>query len=267
VPTEASLSRNKISWPVTIPLLEHGLLKVTIHHHEMQSMISGAFWCWTYITSGLSALGQKEMVFTLKRRMATEREQDFQTDILEWFSNIYLLAQSDMLVDEWGQSRFYRKGFLGRDDIRLFLYSPPLDIHALPPASMPEERLHIIPATGPEADVVHYYCVMRFISQLGKSERWFPVHPWFDRDRQHCVTKDQMTGTIRSMFSFTSVSGVSVMKRGSDLVLYVPQKSAHNLKSVMPTQDPSIVLGLDSYPYNGSDSGMTWTNQDAGRWL
>ncbi|KAK9443786.1 uncharacterized protein VB005_03066 [Metarhizium brunneum] len=205
VPIEASLSGNKISWPVTISLLEHSLLTVTIYHHEMQSMVSGSFWCWTYITSGLSALGQKEMVFTLKRRTAAEREQDFQTDILEWFSNIYMFAQSDMLVDEWGQSRFYRKGFLGREDIRLFLYSPPLDIRALPPGAMPDERLHIIPATAPEADVVHYYCVMRFISQLGKSERWFPVHPWFDRDRQHCVTKAQMTGTIRSMFSFTSV--------------------------------------------------------------
>ncbi|KAK9443787.1 uncharacterized protein VB005_03067 [Metarhizium brunneum] len=52
------------------------------------------------------------------------------------------------------------------------------------------------------------------------------------------------------------------MKRGSDLVLYVPHKSAHNLKSAMPAQDPSIALGLDSYPYNGSDSGMAWTNQD-----
>ncbi|KAG7289276.1 hypothetical protein NEMBOFW57_005642 [Staphylotrichum longicolle] len=227
----------------------------------MQSMVSGPFWCWTYITSGLSALGQKEMVFTLKRRTSTEREQDFQTDIIEWFSNIYTLAQNEMLVDDWGQSRFYRKGFLGRDDIRLLLYSPPLDIRALPPGAMPEERLHIIPATAPEADVVHYYCVMRFISQLGKSERWFPVHPWFDRDRQHCVTTAQMKGTIRSAFSFNSVGGVSVFKRGSDLVVYVPHKAAHHLKSAMPAQ-ASIVFGLDSYPYNGSDSGMTWTNQD-----
>ena len=262
VPTGASLAGDKPSWPITLSLLEQNLLTVTIYHHEMQSMVSGPFWCWTYITSGLSALGQKEMIFTLKRRTATEREQDFQTDIIEWFSNIYRLAQSEMLVDEWGQSRFYRKGFLGRDDIRLVLYSPPLDIRALPPGAMPEERLHIIPATAPEADVVHYYCVMRFISQLGKSERWFPIHPWFDRDRQHCVTTAQMTGTIRSMFSFTSVGGVSVMKRGSDLVMYVPHKSVHDLKSAIPAQDASIVFGLDSYPYKGSDSGMTWTNQD-----
>ncbi|KAI0398733.1 heterokaryon incompatibility protein-domain-containing protein [Xylaria palmicola] len=262
VPTGASLAGDKSSWPITLSLLEQNRLTVTIYHHEMQSMVSGLFWCWTYITSGLRALGQKEMIFTLKRRMATEREEDFQTDMLEWFSNIYMLAQSEMLVDEWDQSRFYRKGFLGRDDIRLVLYSPPLDIRALPPGAMPEERLHIIPATAPEADVVHYYGVMRFISQLGKSERWFPVHPWFDRDRQPCVTTAQMTGTIRSMFSFTSVGGVSAMKRGSDLVMYVPHKSAHNLKSAIPAQDASIVFGLDSYPYNGSDSGMTWTNQD-----
>lgn len=261
VPTQASQSGGKISWPITVPILEDNLLTVAIYHHEMNSMVTGSFFCWTYITSGLSALGQKEMVFTLKRRTATEREQDFQTDILEWFSNIYMFAKDKLLVNDWGQSRFYRQGFLGREDIRLILYSPPLNIPALPAGAMPEERLHVIPATAREADVVHYYCVMRFISQLGKSERWFPVHPWFDRDRQDCVTNAQMEGTIRSMFSFTTVGGVSAMKRGSDLVVYVPHESAHNLTKVLP-QDPAIVLGLDSYPYNGSDSGMTWTNQD-----
>lgn len=252
----------KPTWPITFSLLENDLLTVTVYHHEMESMVSGSFWCWTYVTKGLSVLGQKEMVFTLKRRTASEREQDFKTDIIEWFTNIYSLAQSDALVDEWGQSRFYRQGFLDREDIRLFLYSPPIGIRALPVGALPDERLHIIPATAPEADVVHYYCTSRFISQLGKSERWFPVHPWFDRDRQHCVTPEQMTGTIRSMFSFTTVGGVSVMKRGSDLVVHVPHKSLHHLQSAVSANDPSIVFGLDSYPYNGSDSGMTWTNQD-----
>ena len=260
MPTRASLAKDKPSWPLTLSL-EQNLLKVTIYHHEMQSMVSGSFWCWTYITSGLSFLGQKEMVFTLKRR-ATEREQDFHMDAVEWFSNIYRFAQSDMLVDQWDQSRFHREGFMDRDDIVLILYSPPLNIQGLPPGILPEERLHVIPATAPEADVVHHYGVMRFISQLGMSERWFPVLPWFDRDRSHCITTAKMTGTIRSMFPFISIKGVSAVKRGSDIVLHVPHKSAQDLKQALPVNDLSLVLGLDSYPHGGSDSGMTWTNQD-----
>lgn len=248
-------------WPITVQLLPPDRLRALIYHHPMKSMVSGPMWCWTYISQGLTQLGQKEVVFTIRRRVATEREHDYDREPLEWFEFLYSLAREGKIVDNFQPTIFQGPLFLGRPDFTMILYCPITNINNVPISYLPEKGLQAIPLTAAEAEVAKYCGAMRPLSHLGRSERWFPFPPWIDRDRKHCITMADMEGTVRNVLSFNSVLEVSVLKRGSDIVVHVPQRAEEYMKTALAGLEPSLVFALDSFMYDGSDSGMVWKNE------
>lgn len=260
-PRAAPAAAGPASWPITVQLFPPDRLKALIYHHPMKSMVSGSMWCWTYISQGLTQLGQKEVVFTVRRRVATEREHDYDLEPLKWFKFLYSLAQEGKIVDNFQPTVFQAFLFLGRPDFTMILYCPLTNIDNVPRSYLPEEGLQAIPLTATEAEVAKHYGAMRPLSHLGISERWFPFPPWIDRDRKHCITMADMEGTVRGMLSFNSVLEVSVLQRGSDIVVHVPQRAEEYMKTALARLGPSLIFALDSFMYDGSDSGIVWKNE------
>jgi hypothetical protein len=262
-PKAAPVAAGAAPWPRTIQLLPKGRLKALIYHHPIKSMISGSIWCWTYVSQGLAQLGQKEVVFTVKRRVAIEGENQYDQEPLKWFEFLYSLAQERKIVDNFQQTIFQAPSFLGRPDFTMVLYCPLGTLDNVPKSYLPDQGLQVIPLTSTEAEVAKCYGSMRPLAQLGSSERRFPFPPWIDRDRNHCISIADMRGTVRSELSFNSVLEVSVFKRGSDIVVHVPQRAEEFMKETVARLKPSHVLALDSFMYAGADSGMLWKNSDA----
>jgi hypothetical protein len=249
------------SWPIHILLIGPDQLKALIYHHRMESIVSGSLWCWTYISQGLSQLGQKEVLFTVRRRVATEPEGDYHPEPLHWFKFLHSLAQEGRIVGDFQQTIFQSTTFLDRLDFTMILYCPPTPVSNVPTSYLPEERLHAIPLTAAEAEVASRYGYMRALAHLGISERFFPFPPWIDRDRAPCITMADMKGTVRDIIPFASVFNLSVCKRGSDIVLHVPWRAGEVLKTALAEFEPSHAFALDSCMYNGADSGMLWKNE------
>jgi hypothetical protein len=249
-------------WPRVIQLLPQGRLTASIYHHSMKSMVSGPFWCWTYVSHGLAHFGHKEVVFTIKRRLATEGENDYDSEPLNWFMCLYSFAQEGKIVDNFQTSIFQAPSFLGRPDFTMIIYCPLRKVDNLPKGFLPAQGLAAIPLTSTEAEVAISYGSMRPLSQLGSSERRFPFVPWIDRDRNHCISIADMKGSVRENISFSSVLEVSVFKRGSDIVVYVPQRAEQFMMEAVASLQPTNVLALDSFMYAGADSGMLWKNTD-----
>lgn len=252
-------SLSPTSWPKTIELLPDGQLKALVHHHEMRSMVSGKLSCWTYISQGLDKLGQKEVIFTIRRRTSTEAIVDFPHGPLEWFRILYSLARNKQVVDQFHQTQFAeRSPLLDRLDVRLILYYPPLELPGVPLSMIPLDRLHAIPLTASEAKVARSYGIMRVISHLGCSERYFPVMPWIDQDRGDCVTMEQMKGSVREEIPSHSLVGMSCVQRGAEFTIHIPASAENELKILVDALPSSDVLSFDCFPYEKSDSGMMW---------
>ncbi|KAK2808070.1 hypothetical protein FQN50_004988 [Emmonsiellopsis sp. PD_5] len=261
-PPAAAVSQPNQSWPIIVPILPQEGLEVLIYPHKIQSMISGELYCWTYISRGLARVGQKEVVFTIRRRVATEREIDYPKTPLQWYEFLHGAAKNGQTVDAYQRTEFHSPSFLNRPDFKWVVYCDPHPIRNVPASYFPLEWLQAIPLLAPEADVANQYGVSRALSHLGFSERWFPFIPWVDRDRQPCITMENMAGTIKDSMPFVVILGISALRKGPDIVLHVSSKSAPSLKESLSQFALEHVFALSTTPFKDADSGLMWKNTD-----
>jgi len=93
-----------------------GRLKVRIFLHEIEYE-KETFSCWSYVTDGLVAQKQKEMIFTL-RRDPRQKPEDYPSELLELFVTIFHYAERGQLVDVGQSTLFGETGFFGNSYFR-----------------------------------------------------------------------------------------------------------------------------------------------------
>src|SRR5579859_1272930 len=191
--TEALLesTKPKSFWPKRIPLLEDGVLEAVIYHHTIPS--STPMDCWTYLSNGLNKVGQKEILFTVRRR-PDETEEQYPSDPITWFELVYSLGY---VIQEYNHTEFRSSTLFDRDSFKMVLYAPPLDIPGLVADVLPGERLHAIILTDEEAEVAEKHGKMRVVAQLGLTSQEFPLPVYIDRDRDSCVRPFDMSTSVR----------------------------------------------------------------------
>src|SRR5262249_16400963 len=151
--------------------------------------------CWTYVTSGLWKVGQKDLIFSLHRGPG-EAPGDFPKDPLDFFGQVYELTSQGRLVDVGGYTCFQKpSGFLGRTDPIGFAYSPPENFEGLvlPP---PNTGLTAILLTADEAAVVPSLGTYRVLTLLGQANRYYPCPPWSDRRRPSVLSQQDLTQSL-----------------------------------------------------------------------
>ncbi|KAL1958179.1 hypothetical protein VTO42DRAFT_5034 [Malbranchea cinnamomea] len=250
------------SWPLIVQILPEYGLQALVFYHTIQTPVSGLIHCWTYISQGLITAGQKEVVFTVRRRVAIEGEQDFPRDPLTWYEMLFSAAREGQIVNEFQRTDFRAPSFLDRQDVTWIVYAAKCPIDNVPASYFPSDWLQAVPLLVTEAQVAEEFGVMRALSHLGCSQRWFPWPPWFDRDRTPCVTQSEMEGSIRSQVSYVMIPGLSAVKKGNDIVLYISERAEDGLKEVLNAFDPDAALPLDCVHYKDADSGLVWCNTD-----
>jgi hypothetical protein len=162
--------------------------------------------CWTYVTAGLLALGQKEFVFTL-RRLPGETEHP--PDPLTFFAQVHNLAAKGQLVDVGGFTCFRSPvGFLGRGDLVGLAYTT---TEALPGVQLPpaEQALLAILLTAEEAAVVPAIGSYRILSLLGRANRYYPCPPWSERQRPSVLSATDLEGSLLGKMSTVSLRGAT----------------------------------------------------------
>lgn len=257
----AGQTTKAIAWPLTHPVLPEENVQALIFYHTIKSAVSGEVNCWTYISKGLAQVGQKEIVFTIRRR-ANELEDNLPSAPFQWIKFVYSAAKNGQTVEEFQRTEFHSPSFLDRPDFKWIVYCPAHPIADIPASYFPLEWLQVIPLIAPEAEVAQRYGIMRALGHLGAQERWFPFPPWIDRDRQPCITMASMVGTMKESLPLVIVRGVSALKRGMDIVLHVPQGCALYLKEALAQFQLEHVFALDSTPHKDADSGLLWSNTD-----
>jgi hypothetical protein len=186
-------ARPELCVPITRIPIEGRDLSVTVYHHAFPSD-PGEIPCWTYVSDGLRAHGQKEIVFTVACREG-EPVDTFPDDPIELAALIHDLAKQGRVVDIGGRTELGDRGpgILGNDAFRGLLYTPPQASNFPPPDS---PFLVAVALTRGELHLAMEQGMVRMMSLLGYHYRFYPMPPWIDRDRKEIAHVDAMRASI-----------------------------------------------------------------------
>ncbi len=236
--------------------------------------------CWTYVTRGLPALGQKEFVFTL-RRLPGETEPP--GDPLNFFAQVHDLAAKGQVVDVGGYSCFRSPvGFLGRGDVVGLAYTSTeaLDGVELPPA---DQALLAVLLAPEEAAVVGAIGTYRILALLGRANRYYPCPPWSDRQRPAVLTPADLAASLLSQVPTSYVRGATVRTfihpvapaqragddrqgslAGGEIVLRLPVSQRQPLREALARVPDEAALALLTDADPEANVRLVWRPGDEG---
>ena len=146
------------AFPAEIELVP-GALRASIHLHTIDAQ-AGPLRCWSYVTAGLAAFGQKEVVFTI----AVDGDADpgrFPTEPLRFATTLLQLASQGRTVDAGAITELGGSGFMLR---RGLTYARALPLAGVP---LPPAALAAIPLTAEELSVLKIGGQTRVLAALG----------------------------------------------------------------------------------------------------
>jgi hypothetical protein len=161
-------------FPVHIELIAEKLY-AHVYFHEIESR-DGLLPCWTYVSEGLWAHKQKELILTLLSNPNVKVTQ-FPNDPIRFFFDVYKFAEQGKLVDVGGISDFNPPGFLGRPAM-VYIFPQPLS-----GVEIPSPAVAACLITEDELAAYDAFGLTRVLSRLGNEYHFFPCPPWSDLTR------------------------------------------------------------------------------------
>ncbi len=204
--------------------------------------------CFSYVTRGLTAFGQAELVFTLRRALQNHLEGAPQ-EPLDLLRTIAGLAQQGRLVSEGGITEVGPRGLFGRPQLRGLVYQRAWPMDGV---ELPEGCLAAICIVGHEMDTVKHFGSLRVLARLGAANRFFPTTPWCDPDRAPLMAPEQ--NSILDGVRSGQFSGVSVVMESERVAMRLPRTK--QLPELPPPEVPlAFLTTLDAR----ADACLVWS--------
>jgi Domain of unknown function (DUF3480) len=160
-----------------VPIAD-GDATVRLYTHEVDRPPDEPVPCWSYVSEGLEAFGQREIMLTLVRAPGEDLPPGDPIELLEL---IVGAAQEGKLVDRGGLSGFGPRGFLANPELRGLVYAP---AQHLADVDVPPNALAAVALFGDEFEAVQRYGALRVLARLGQTARFYPYPPWCERARE-----------------------------------------------------------------------------------
>jgi len=246
-PPASSAAAGTRGEPLALVDVIPGKLRARVFSHVIDAP-AGPVPCWTFVTDGLLALGQKEIALSVKREPG-EAESAYPRGPLALFEVVHGYAARKVLVQEGGSSQLdrARPGLL-RDDLHGVLYTPSQSLAGM---SAPGPYLTAILLTGPELDAAQQFGMLRMMTRLGEKYRFYPTAPWADLRRAELARPEAMAD--------------SFLGRVARLALYTAsarQESAPGREGSFGGPGARVVLRLRSAARPGIDEALTKLDAD-----
>jgi hypothetical protein len=161
------------TWPIELEVVP-GKLSARVYLHDIDFR-GKPIACWSYVSHGLAALEQPDIVFTLRRERG-ESSDGFPQDPLHLLATIYQLADDGQRVGPGDVTGFGAPGFLGHH--LLYVETQPLDGVPLAPSC-----LTALLITTDELRAVAEFGSTRVLARMGQASGYYPFPPWADRRR------------------------------------------------------------------------------------
>jgi len=239
-------------FPLRLELIP-AALHASVYRHDLPAGSSGEIPCWTYVTEGLRALGQKEIALTL-RRLPTEEPSAFPRAPLDLFRAVQPLAARGQLVDESGLTELGGQ-FLGESDFRAIGYLAPQRLPGVP--APPAPWLTAILLTDSERAVASAAGVTRIAARLGQAYSHFPFPPWCDRNRPSVASADEASKSVVERMPRLALRA-TVRKEGNEVRLTLPREAPALLTRELPKVPAKMPLCLLTTVDASADALLVW---------
>jgi hypothetical protein len=236
-------------------------VKVKIYRHKVGASKNHQE-AWTYVTEGLAALGQEEIVLTVLKR-ANDDDPDYPELPIKLFDSISQLARQQKTVSAGGYTEFRTSGFLGIQ-FKGLLYAPVPTMLGVP---LPSHCVAMVPITAEEMDVYQTAGASRLMARLGRQADYFPCPTWCDRDRQSAFsTAEVMEMKEDPVFRSAKAQTYSLTatQKELSLSLRLTDRSAALLQDLLKElpDDSALRLALGVDPR--ADALLVWESKANG---
>ncbi len=214
--TDGQLTTSHNVFPQSVDVIP-GRLKVSIFLHEIECE-KEIFSCWSYVTDGLVAQKQKEIIFTL-RRDPGQKPEDYPRELLDLFATFFHYAERGQLVDV-GQSTLFGE----KND---------------------------------EAQVAWDLGLTRVTALLGMKYRYYPRPTWSDLKREpvatlHAMEKSHLWEIARVP------ARASYYEERKHIFLSVLPSSRASLQGFLNKLPPTKPLALRTQPDLRANACLVW---------
>jgi hypothetical protein len=210
-------------------------LKARLEVHEIETR-DGALVCCSYVSDGLSALGQKEIVFTIRGELGEELPD--LRPALEWFKAVYHFSEQGRLVDVGDFSQF---GVGPWGPFAAIAYTQPEEPLAI---EAPAALLRGVLLTEEEIEVAKEFGFSRVLARLGRAYRHYPFPPWV-ATRESVASHDEMEATILAKVPHLRSRHASVvLLHDREVILSLTEAAGEELRRALAgwTEAPFAIL-------------------------
>ena len=231
-----------------------GALTVHEYWHEVQA--DEAVPCWTYVTEGLEAHGQQEIVFTFRQDPEMAENGETPDFLLRVIERIFGLAQRGQTMDAGGFVTMTFTNAQRTVNIPFnLLYLPPVP---LPGVAMPSPALTVRLMGPAEMKVYEAYGAARLMSAWAYDYRYFPYPPWSEMPAQNTVSLKRFEASVLNQVSRLPLLDSTVSLEGDEIVLRLrPQAReslARHLHRLPPLQGVALLPNFDPQ----ANAGLVW---------
>lgn len=208
--------------------------------------------CRSFVTRGLAAHGQPEMVLTLRENTGVAQDV-LHRKLASLFARFRGLAEEGRTVDVGDVTIF--------GEHRLFpgmhvLYTPASPLPGLP---VPADALSLLLITDRELELVQRCGPARLMTALGRAHSHYPCPSWSDIHRPELPVAAMLEASLLPRVSHSRVWSARVVKEDRDVVLRVApgqHLQFRELYAQLPdgTQPFALLTGLDG----AADGCLTW---------
>ncbi len=225
-------------------------LTVSAIRHSINTQ-SGDLQCCSFITEGLTAHGQKELVLTL-RVTPGAMDETFSQRLGMYFAMVKDLAAQGRTVGVGDITSFGpRRPFPGRH----LLYTQAWPWPGVP---IPRDALSIQLITEKELELVQRCGPARVMSALGKMTSHYPCPPWSDLQRPELPAAAMLEHSLLAKFGGVCIWEVRVLQLGDDIVLRVPPALQTEFRQQFEQMPEDAALSLLTGIDRTADACLTW---------
>jgi hypothetical protein len=238
--------------PKTIDLIP-GELKVRIFHHERryeQEKIP----CRSFVTDGMMAHKQKEMILTLVCE-TNQKVEDYPRQLVELLAAIFDLARQGQVVDAGQSTLFDHTGVPGYKDIRGIGYAEPRGFPGVETRGVP--LLACILLKGDEGQIAWDFGLTRITALLGKMYRYYPYPTWCDLKREPVASLGSMEGGFLGKITRVYARASYYEERGH-IFLSVQPSSREQLQKILGQLPLTTPLALLTQPDHRANACLVW---------
>ena len=219
---------------------------------------------WTFLSKGLSGLGQQEIVITIRRR-TSESPAAFPQGLIAYFRSVVNLSQQGCFVEAGGYTQFSKPLVAGKHITFMGLFYHNMSSGTLPPEFGIDSALVGVLISEAELKTGLNFGVYRILSRLGVQAQFCPFPLWTDPDRQAIASdfeKLEQTSILAKVpictLSATNSPRIALIDKTSVEVAFDPIATSA-LKELVNSAPPDAAFSIYAQPCDSLDGCFYWS--------